>query len=190
MLAVVSGLALGMSTSCAHNFIHQVICPQHSVPDSHQLTLLFIITKRDTWRRYYFDMAALGSSRWRVSHVISHHLYPNTLQGEQDIFSYIVVFVHSTSLTDYEVTILYPYLESMVKEKGFCHKKLAPIYCSFFFLLAMPIEWAMRTLHFILGVEVPHIEELIPLLYMALMGNYSSTFLNGFLLFTLMQVSA
>ena len=134
-------------------------------------------------------MAALGSSRWRISHALSHHLYPNTLQGLYDKFYFIVVFVHPTSLTDYEVTILYPYLESMVKEKNFFHKKLAPIFCNLLFLFGMPIEWTMRTLQFILRIEVPHVEEIIPLMYMALMGYYSSTFLNGFLLFTLMQVS-
>ena len=135
-------------------------------------------------------MAALGSSRWRVSHALSHHLYPNTLQGLYDNFYFILVSVHPTSLTDYEVSILYPYLESMVKEKNFFHKKLSPIFCNLLFLFGMPIEWAMRTLHFILRIEVPNVEEIIPLMYMALLGNYSSTFLSGFLLFTLMQVSS
>ena len=135
-------------------------------------------------------MAALGSSRWRVSHALSHHLYPNTLQGLYDKFYFILVSVHPTSLTDYEVSILYPYLESMVKEKNFFHKKLSPIFCNLLFLFGMPIEWAMRTLHFILRIEVPNVEEIIPLMYMALLGNYSSTFLSGFLLFTLMQVSS
>ena len=175
---------------CPQLHTSSIICPQHSVSDTHQLKLLYIFIKRDTWRRYYFDMAALGSSRWRISHAISHHLYPNTLQGEYVKFYFIIVFLHSASFTDYEVTILYPYLESMVKEKNFFHKNVSPVFCNLLFLFGMPIEWAMRTLHFILRIEVPYMEEMIPLLYMAFMVNYSSTFLNAIFLFTLIQVSA
>ena len=46
----------------------------------------------------------------------------------------------------------------------------------------------MRTLHFILRMEIPHMEDTIPLFYLALMAINSDTFLNGFLLFALMQV--
>lgn len=35
---------------------------------------------RDTWRVYYFDLSMLSSRYWRVSHALSHHLYPNTMR--------------------------------------------------------------------------------------------------------------
>jgi len=57
-LALVTGLALGMCSSCAHNFFHQA--------------------DKVAWRRYYFDMSLLSHRDWRVSHAISHHLYTNS----------------------------------------------------------------------------------------------------------------
>ncbi|XP_014212315.1 cytochrome b5-related protein-like isoform X2 [Copidosoma floridanum] len=42
---------------CAHNFFHM----------------------RDNFRMYYFDLSLMSSKDWRISHVLSHHLYPNTL---------------------------------------------------------------------------------------------------------------
>ena len=95
---------------------------------------------------------------------------------------------HNCSILDYEVIILYPYLESMVKEKNFFYKKLAPFLYNVLFIFAMAIDVGMRSLHYILMIDVPHIEEFIPVLYMVLMGIYSSTFLDGFILFTLVQV--
>ena len=102
--------------------------------------------------------------------------------------NFILIIFHNCSILDYEVTILYPYLESMVKEKNFFYKKLAPFLYNFLFIFGLAIDVGMRSMHFILMIDVPHIEELIPLLYMVLMGTYSSTFLYGFILFTLIQV--
>lgn len=33
---------------------------------------------RDNFRMYYFDLGVISSKNWRVSHVLSHHLYSNT----------------------------------------------------------------------------------------------------------------
>lgn len=34
---------------------------------------------RDNFRMYYFDLSLMSSKDWRITHVLSHHLYPNTL---------------------------------------------------------------------------------------------------------------
>ena len=56
-LSIISGIFLGMSTICAHNFFHQ----------------------SDNWRMYIFDLSLFSSYDWRASHAISHHLYTNTI---------------------------------------------------------------------------------------------------------------
>ena len=58
ILALLTGLLLGMCTSCAHNFFHQA--------------------DKKAWRRFYFDLSLLSHRDWRVSHAISHHLYTNS----------------------------------------------------------------------------------------------------------------
>lgn len=62
-LAIITGLLLGMSTSCAHNWFHQ----------------------RDSraWRRYYFDLSLLSHRDWRISHALSHHLLTNSLMDAE-----------------------------------------------------------------------------------------------------------
>jgi hypothetical protein len=57
VLQVMAGLILAMTVVGAHNFFHL----------------------RDNWRRFYFDLSLLSSHEWRVSHALSHHLFPNTL---------------------------------------------------------------------------------------------------------------
>ncbi|XP_065332153.1 cytochrome b5-related protein-like [Cloeon dipterum] len=56
-LAAFAGVLLCMLTVASHNFFHL----------------------RENWRRYYFDLSLMSSSDWRVSHGLSHHLYPNSL---------------------------------------------------------------------------------------------------------------
>jgi hypothetical protein len=57
LLKTISGIVLAAQLIGAHNFFHL----------------------KDNWRKYYFDMGLLSSHEWRVTHALSHHLYPNTL---------------------------------------------------------------------------------------------------------------
>jgi len=57
--AFITGLFLGMSNNCCHNWFH--------LGDKHA-----------KWRRFYFDLSLVGSQEWRISHALSHHLYTNT----------------------------------------------------------------------------------------------------------------
>ncbi|XP_071551820.1 cytochrome b5-related protein-like [Panulirus ornatus] len=73
-LAVVAGIFLSLTGNCSHNFVHQ----------------------RDSWRMYYFDLTFLSSYEFRISHVLSHHAYPNTIY-------------------DYEISVLEPFWEFLPK---------------------------------------------------------------------------
>jgi hypothetical protein len=57
VLPAISGLLLALLLICSHNFFHQ----------------------RNNWRMYSFDLGPNSSYEWRISHVYSHHVYPNTI---------------------------------------------------------------------------------------------------------------
>lgn len=52
----VAGFFLSLTTVCAHNFFHQ----------------------RDNFRMYYFNLSLLSARDWRVTHALSHHIFPNS----------------------------------------------------------------------------------------------------------------
>lgn len=56
-LQLLAGFILSITVIGSHNFFHI----------------------RDNWRKYYFDLSLLSHHEWRVSHAISHHLFPNTV---------------------------------------------------------------------------------------------------------------
>lgn len=56
LLAILCGLFLTWTGVCGHNFLHQ----------------------RDNYRMIYFNIIFMSYRDWRVSHVLSHHLYPNS----------------------------------------------------------------------------------------------------------------
>jgi len=55
-LAILAGMFLGMNVISAHNFFHL----------------------RDNFRRHYWDVSMFNSTDWRITHVLSHHVYANT----------------------------------------------------------------------------------------------------------------
>ena len=57
MTIQISALFLTWTVIIAHNFFHM----------------------KDNFRMYYFDLSMMSSKEWRISHALSHHLYPNTL---------------------------------------------------------------------------------------------------------------
>ncbi|XP_052895555.1 cytochrome b5-related protein-like [Anopheles moucheti] len=56
-IGLVCAVCVNATIIAAHNFLHQ----------------------RDNWRMYVFNIAFLSYREWRVSHVMSHHLYPNSV---------------------------------------------------------------------------------------------------------------
>ncbi|CAH1109011.1 unnamed protein product [Psylliodes chrysocephalus] len=55
--AVIAGVILGLLTGAGHNYIH----------------------RKDSFRMLYFQFSMFQVRDWRISHVLSHHLYPNTV---------------------------------------------------------------------------------------------------------------
>ncbi|OXA51195.1 Cytochrome b5-related protein [Folsomia candida] len=65
VLKIISGFFLAVQLIGAHNFFHL----------------------KDNWRKYYFDLGLLSSHEWKITHSLSHHLYPNTLMDiELELF--------------------------------------------------------------------------------------------------------
>ncbi|XP_043518731.1 cytochrome b5-related protein-like isoform X2 [Frieseomelitta varia] len=64
LIIVLAGLFLTWTTIIGHNYFHM----------------------RDTFRMYYFDLSLMSSKDWRISHALSHHIYPNTL-WDYEIYS-------------------------------------------------------------------------------------------------------
>ncbi|XP_035909709.1 cytochrome b5-related protein-like [Anopheles stephensi] len=56
-IGLICAICVNATIIAAHNFLHQ----------------------RDNWRMYAFNIAFLSYREWRVSHVISHHLFPNSV---------------------------------------------------------------------------------------------------------------
>jgi fatty acid desaturase len=85
ILLILSGFVLTFATIASHNFFHI----------------------KQNWRGYYWDLSLLSSYEWRISHSLSHHLYPNTIM-------------------DVEISMFEPTLEFLPKkEKNFIHRHLA-----------------------------------------------------------------
>ncbi|XP_015512954.1 cytochrome b5-related protein [Neodiprion lecontei] len=57
LMIVASGIFLTWTAIVGHNFLHQ----------------------RDTFRMYYMDLSLMSSREWRIMHILSHHLYTNTI---------------------------------------------------------------------------------------------------------------
>ncbi|XP_026289518.1 cytochrome b5-related protein-like isoform X2 [Frankliniella occidentalis] len=56
VLATVGAFCISITAICSHNFTHM----------------------RDNWRMYYLSLCYLSLEDWRISHILSHHQYPNT----------------------------------------------------------------------------------------------------------------
>lgn len=72
------GIFLTWTVIAAHNYFHM----------------------RDSFRMYYFDLSMLSSKNWRITHVMSHHMYTNTLW-------------------DYEVYVVEPFLQWILHKNKF-----------------------------------------------------------------------
>lgn len=57
LLAVISGLLNTWTAVCGHNFFHQ----------------------RDNFRMRYFNLSYMSYRDWRITHAMSHHMFPNSL---------------------------------------------------------------------------------------------------------------
>ncbi|XP_018322160.1 cytochrome b5-related protein isoform X2 [Agrilus planipennis] len=97
IFAVISGIFLALVSIASHNFFHQ----------------------RDNIRMYYFNFTLMSFRQWRITHVLSHHLYTNTIN-------------------DIEISTVEPFLQYLPGEKNIIYKTLcwiySPIIYSFLFI--------------------------------------------------------
>ena len=78
------GTFAGALGYAAHTFIHQKV----------------------QWRCYYMDFSPASSLNWRISHSLSHHLFPNTVQ-------------------DLEVSLFAVFVDFLTREKNFYYRCIA-----------------------------------------------------------------
>nr|XP_018906533.1 PREDICTED: cytochrome b5-related protein-like [Bemisia tabaci] len=88
LVGLAAGVPLTLGVITAHNFFHQ----------------------KPNWRRFYFDLTFLSHREWIVSHVMSHHIYPNTKM-------------------DLEIVMFSPFLQWLpTPEKSWISRHLSLIY--------------------------------------------------------------
>ncbi|XP_044729643.1 cytochrome b5-related protein-like, partial [Chrysoperla carnea] len=111
--ALISALCLSMCTISAHNFFHQ----------------------KDNFRMYYFNISLMSMSEWRITHVLSHHLFTNTLQ-------------------DYEIIVVEPFLQYLPLQKSFFARYFPMVYSFIIYFAFFFAPAIVRTIRLILG-EIP-----------------------------------
>ncbi|KAF2360548.1 Fatty acid desaturase domain [Trinorchestia longiramus] len=150
LVAMLDGLILWMVIAASHNFFH----------------------KRDNFRMYYWDLSALSSGEWRITHGLSHHLFTNTVY-------------------DFEISSLEPFLHFLPEShKGFFHKYVSPITCHLYVMFAFPLELVKRTVAIFIGSTKFRWPNLLPFFECLLMIAFAGSVKSGFALFLTMMVSA
>ncbi|KAF0305634.1 Cytochrome b5-related protein [Amphibalanus amphitrite] len=129
LAAAASGVVLALLLGVGHNFLHQ----------------------RDNWRMYLLDVPLLSSAEFRVSHALSHHMFPNTAM-------------------DLEVTLLEPVIFFLTHAKRRRGLADAVVY-HFTLLISFFIEGMKRALRWIRGEQRPRPENALPLLHVLLLAG-------------------
>ena len=93
---------------------------------------------------YIFDLSFFSSHQWRISHALSHHLYPNTIY-------------------DFEISMLEPLFCFLPQKKNFIQRHFVYIYIHIFYCLAIPIEVLKRFKGIVTGNIKLRPEYLLPL---------------------------
>ncbi|KYN03197.1 Protein yellow [Cyphomyrmex costatus] len=103
-ILILASLFLTWTTVAAHNYFHM----------------------RDNFRMYYFDLSMLSSKNWRITHAMSHHMYPNTIW-------------------DYEMYVVEPFLQWYPrKDKSYLTGMISKIISPFVWMLLFVVEGIKR----------------------------------------------
>lgn len=129
-----------MSASVAHNFFHQ----------------------RDNWRMYIFDFTLQSSKNVRISHAISHHVFPNTIY-------------------DYDAALSEPFLVMLPKSsKNFVVRFGGLFYAYFIFAFSFHYDALSKVLYMLKQGRRPTWENFIPIVQLFLSVSINGSFLGGF----------
>ncbi|XP_022905147.2 cytochrome b5-related protein-like [Onthophagus taurus] len=121
---IIAGVSLNFLAIAAHNFFHQ----------------------KDNFRMYYFDLTLMSSRDWRVSHALSHHLFPNTIN-------------------DLEISALEPFLQYLPHQKNFVARYLSWIYSPIFYTVVFTASSIRMIVQLIKYKKLPRKENFLPILY-------------------------
>ncbi|XP_017782535.1 PREDICTED: cytochrome b5-related protein-like isoform X2 [Nicrophorus vespilloides] len=144
VLGFASGIFLSMTAIAAHNFFHQ----------------------RDNFRMHYFDFSLLSSKGWRISHVLSHHIYTNTIY-------------------DLEISAMEPWFQYLPVNKHPFYRYISWLYSPIVYLMMLPASWIKMVIQFIIdGGKSFHKASLLPIAAFTLMYFFSTgSFLNFLLVY-------
>jgi fatty acid desaturase len=144
---IAAGVMLDACLTSAHNFFHL----------------------RDSWRMYYFDLGLISSYEWRISHAMSHHMYPNTL-------------------LDLEVSMTEPMLMFLpTKSKNFIQRYAVFIYQHIIYFGGFFPVFIKRVINTLRGKISFRPEILLPFVEIAILTHVAPTFLSGFKAWLLVQ---
>ncbi|XP_067013447.1 cytochrome b5-related protein isoform X2 [Anabrus simplex] len=132
-LGALSGFLLTLTVISAHNFFHQ----------------------KDNLRMYYFDLSFMSSREWRISHALSHHLYPN-------------------SLLDLEISMWEPILQWLPRPDKSLLSRYGPlVYSPILYATMFPVQLLIRITLYLKGhMKGPRKEDFIPLIYPLVIYSY------------------
>lgn len=97
--AIITGCFIYCQIAIAHNYFH----------------------RKDNFRMYGINLSGSDYNAWRITHVLSHHIYTN-------------------SYYDVEVTFLEPFLQFLPRSKTTGYKVLAIIISPIFYGLTIPLS--------------------------------------------------
>lgn len=146
ILVTAAGVMLGMIMICSHNFLHQ----------------------KNNWRMYVFDLSLMSFAEWRISHVISHHVYPNTI-------------------LDWEVACLDPVYDFLPSKRNWWH--LASFAHSHIIHLAvLPFELFKRAISMYKGEQELRWFNLLPFMEFLAMAVVAPSIWSAMWFFGLFQI--
>ncbi|XP_015115059.1 cytochrome b5-related protein [Diachasma alloeum] len=100
---IIAGTIMAFTTITGHNYFHM----------------------RDNFRMYYFDISLMSSREWRITHAMSHHMYPNTIW-------------------DFEILTFEPFLQYLPTIAAPVSRKFAWLYSPVVYLLAFYSQGVKR----------------------------------------------
>ncbi|XP_055301663.1 cytochrome b5-related protein-like [Sitodiplosis mosellana] len=151
-MAILCSLFFTWTGVCAHNYLHQ----------------------RDNYRMKYFNLIFMSYRDWRVSHALSHHLYPN-------------------SLLDVELSTHEPFMNWVPSPtaKNLFQRYASYIYSTPFYCLFYLIEFGKKLYYSTTRGYKMHLDEFLPFIVPVIMylfgGDHS--FVSAMKLFLVITLS-
>ncbi|XP_011307350.1 cytochrome b5-related protein isoform X3 [Fopius arisanus] len=118
---IIAGTSMTLATITGHNYFHM----------------------RDNFRMYYWDISLMSSREWRITHAMSHHMYPNTIW-------------------DYEILTFEPYFQYLPKIAAPISRKFSWLYSPLVYLLAFYSQGIKRYIHILLVRKKLEFRDVVP----------------------------